>query len=492
MQTGLGRQRLLVPRLDGMRKRSIILGLLLASVGGVPAALAQPSAQPSGPIGIRVGDLEVHPGVSAEVGYDSNPLEGAGRSDVPKVDEQTVPSLRLRLAPSVSVNTAYKSARSGDLLPPRFDLSGRLAGRLDELIAIGGGEFAGKGFPVCGTTTSVKGLCDFDLNLSLDILPKRTWGGNLGLTAVRFAQPANDPKYPSNVFSRTLVGLNAELRWRPGMGNLDWSLGYVPRVTVFDVRSLGQDLLEQSIQIRGRWLFLPRTSLLFQGEQRFVSYLYWPEDCSGTGAARPNACAKTDSRPLTARFGATGLITPKLGVTLMAGWKGLFFVDGARNNAKDFDTPVGRAEVAWYFSGGSQSPSLLRVSYERDADISGLANFYQIDRVQGELNLRAAQVFNINLRGGVAFIKHPARDPAGQVPDQFDNFGELREYRPEARLVLEYHLDETLKVFSNSQFTASPRNNFVRGIREDDALPFSYNNLKFYRFYSMLGVSWTL
>src|SRR5450432_1183576 len=49
-------------------------------------------------IGIRVGDLELHPGISGEVGYDSNYFLRAP-------EETPVAAYRLRITPSISLAT---------------------------------------------------------------------------------------------------------------------------------------------------------------------------------------------------------------------------------------------------------------------------------------------------------------------------------------------------------------------------------------------------
>src|SRR5690242_6156256 len=53
-------------------------------------------------IGYRVGDFELHPGVAAEFGYDSNYLHR---------DTEPVGSLRLRITPSFSLSTLGKERR---------------------------------------------------------------------------------------------------------------------------------------------------------------------------------------------------------------------------------------------------------------------------------------------------------------------------------------------------------------------------------------------
>src|SRR3954465_2548154 len=67
-------------------------------------------------IGYRVGDFELHPGVSAEFGYDSNYLHRAP-------EENPIGSLRLRITPSLSLSTLGKERRdqAPGAPPPDFE-----------------------------------------------------------------------------------------------------------------------------------------------------------------------------------------------------------------------------------------------------------------------------------------------------------------------------------------------------------------------------------
>src|SRR3954470_7215255 len=59
-------------------------------------------------IGYRVGDFELHPGASAEFGYDSNYFHRS-----PTDDGGPVGALRLRITPSLSLSTLSKQRTEG-------------------------------------------------------------------------------------------------------------------------------------------------------------------------------------------------------------------------------------------------------------------------------------------------------------------------------------------------------------------------------------------
>ena len=108
---------------------SFVAGALLLGAG---AASAQPqyTAQADSPqwlkdrrynegIGIRTGDLELHPGIAGEFGYDSNYFlrstqdgvaNGPGASQTPPI-----PVLSFRVTPSLYLSTISRQRREGDL-----------------------------------------------------------------------------------------------------------------------------------------------------------------------------------------------------------------------------------------------------------------------------------------------------------------------------------------------------------------------------------------
>lgn len=66
-------------------------------------------------IGYRTGNLEIHPGVSAELGYDSNYFLRADDED------PVISVMRLRVTPSLSLSTLGPQRREGGGDPPKLN-----------------------------------------------------------------------------------------------------------------------------------------------------------------------------------------------------------------------------------------------------------------------------------------------------------------------------------------------------------------------------------
>src|SRR5258708_33130360 len=67
-------------------------------------------------IGIRSGDLEVHPGIAGEVGYDSNWFQRSTDTNVANgpPGAPVVPSFVVRVTPSLYLSTISRQRREGD------------------------------------------------------------------------------------------------------------------------------------------------------------------------------------------------------------------------------------------------------------------------------------------------------------------------------------------------------------------------------------------
>src|SRR5512140_2052733 len=100
--------------------------LLSAVVGGLVALPAVASAQDQpwlkdrrfteGP-GYRVGDFELHPGLSLELGYDSNYFRRAP-------EEDPIGAMRARLTPSLSFSTLTEQRKETGGAQPSFTFRG--------------------------------------------------------------------------------------------------------------------------------------------------------------------------------------------------------------------------------------------------------------------------------------------------------------------------------------------------------------------------------
>jgi len=319
--------------------------------------------------GIRVGDFELHPGVAAEFGYDSNYLR---RSD----DAGPAGALRLRITPSLSLSTLGPQRLEGAANPPMPDVEFR------GTAAVTYNEFFGvNGNPEQQRALSEQRNLSGNLDLNLNIFPRREWSAGLFAGAGRSVQPNEAGAFGSfsGLFDRFITRAGAELIWTPGAGLLDWRIGYRFNGTIFQNPEVaGLTNVEHTIQTRGRWRFLPRTALLYDARFGFISYVN-------------GDLSKTGSRPMRMQLGLNGLITPSFGVLAMGGWGASFY--DPQGLSHNFDSFIGQAEVKWYLTPNPSSDpgaatttlSSLSLGFIRDFQDSFIGTFVERDR--GYVNL---------------------------------------------------------------------------------------------------------
>jgi hypothetical protein len=307
-------------------------------------------------------------------------------------------------------------------------------------------------------------------------------GTLIGGSFSRVAHPTNDPAELGAALDHNRFGGHLDIRWRPGGGILSWSAGYVGSVLQFDNQDYALDRAEHGFRTRGRYRFLPRTALLYEGQLGFISQLH-----RGSRLA--------DAAPISSQLGINGLVTTRLSALLMAGFKAMFFEPTESGSLDDFDGVVGRGEVTWYV--GAAAPetegpedrglSHVRLGVQRDALPGGLGNFYQLNRGFMEVVLSAAGVVVVTARGGYSMVVHaPPRDTNGQP--LATNGGKIFENRIDAGLFAEYRLLPTVALLGNLEFSGSQPDNYVIV----DTNRFLQDNLKYNRFTALFGARWFL
>jgi len=340
-------------------------------------------------IGIRVGNLELHPGVSAEVGYDSNYFLRAPSED-------PLAAYRLRVTPSITLSTLgiqrLQSANGGPVRQTITFRGGAYAS-YNELIAADSKH---------SSELSDQRHADVGADALLNILPTGRVGADTYLNFVRQGQPSNNTD-TENAFDRDSFRAGAGVSWRPGGGLFDWRLGYEFLYNYFE-KSAFQNLnnYQNTVNMRGRWRFLPRTALLYDGSYTWVNY--------------PNPTIQNDGAIARSRIGMNGLITSRLSLLAMVGWAGTFYDRGAGQGPQQFDSITGQVELKWFISGGAESMnagsapvglSFASIGYTRDVSNSYLGNFYQKDRGYVGVSYLLGGVFVTSLSAGVANLKFP-------------------------------------------------------------------------------------
>jgi hypothetical protein len=359
---------------------ALVAGIAVPSVAWAqsPAWLADRNATEGK--GIEVGDFVMHPGIGAEFGYDSNYFF---RGD----DEDPIGTLRLRLTPNFSIGTRKVEGAA----PPAVAFRAAINATYDEFFPVSGSQ-AGK--DAMADNRNVGGRAD----VNVDFFPGRVVFGSLHAGLSRNIQPSNSGVQAES-FNRLVPDGGAEIGFAPGGGTFDWRFGYNFTGTFFENGDFSNlNNLNHEILTRGRWRFLPRSAMTFDGRFGFINY--------------PGGTDKTGSHPMRARLGYNGLITNSFAVSVFGGWGASFYTPKPQ---EDFDSFIGQAEVKWLITpspsndpaAASLSLSSLAVGFNRDFQDSYIGTYEESDRGYVKFSYMFAGRFLLVVDGGVAAIRFP-------------------------------------------------------------------------------------
>jgi hypothetical protein len=392
-------------------KSSVLVSTVLCGLLAVPA-VASAQDQPwlkdrrytEGP-GYRVGDFELHPGASAEFGFDSN--YNRRSSDDPLPIE---PALRFRLTPSLSFSTlgAQRRETAPGTTPPSVEFRGGLSLTYNEFIPV-----------TANSDISHQRNLGATADLALGILPGRPWSAQITASYSRILQAAIDDPSAAigslGTLNRDVPKAGAELIWTPGAGLLEWRLGYQFAGTIFEdsVNAGYLTNLNNTIETRGRWRFLPKTSLIFDGKFGFIAY--------PNGQTAPGQFQKTSSHPMRALIGVNGLVTPSFAAMAMVGWGASFYSVQGINGKDNFDSVIGQAEVKWFItpnpSSDPQAASLtlssVSVGFIRDFYDGYITTYVERDRGYAQLSYFYGGRFLLVLDGGAGPLIYPTPTDKG-------------------------------------------------------------------------------
>ncbi len=435
--------------------------------------------------GYQAGDFEIHPGIAAEIGYDSNYL---GRSDktannlyngapfAPPED-----TAELRVTPSITLRTAPAIQQQNPPVSFSFGASGTYM------------EFLSSSLQNQRNMSAAA-------NAGLAILPGREWSGSLNVAYTRSIQPTI-AGFPDLSYNNDVLVANADLVTIPNLGTLDWHFGYTFTGTFFEQGS-GQPYnnVLHTGYTKGRWRFRPRTALLYDGQVSFRTY----SDTTNASFVLHQAT------PVRARIGLEGLVTSRFAILGMVGYGATLTQPNSAadtQTVRQYDSVIGTLELR-FFPGGQPStepqskPSLLvstiALGYSRDFQASYLDDFYGLDRGYLRAEYFFAGRFLVTLQGGVGAYEHPdlffgtgnggnATAAAVKMTDAYTDIA------ADATLFLEYRVLRSLGInatatyyenFSNTQLAKSPV--FV----DNPTAAQSQYDLNVRRITAFLGVRW--
>jgi len=317
---------------------------------------------------------------------------------------------------------------------------------------------------------------DVGSDLALTLFPQGRVGVDSYLNFVHMVQPSNDTN-TENAFNRDSLRVGAGATWRPGGGLFDWRLGYEFLYNYFEKAAFHSDNnYQNTVNMRGRWRFLPRTAVLYDGGYTRVTYA--------------NNVTQNDGDIVRSSIGLNGLVTSRLSLLGMVGWAGTFY--GQRPGGtvpQQFDSITGQAELRWFITGGQDvmaaAPvglSYASLGYTRDISNSYLGNFYQRDRGYAGVSYLLGGMFVTSLDVGIANL----RFPESFFADGMQQHKAFSEQRFDARVFGEYRASSIVGINA----TVSYDQNITKvSIPTDEAnLQNNRDPLAFARWQVFLGV----
>jgi hypothetical protein len=335
-------------------------------------------------IGLRTGNLEWHPGLAGEIGYDSNYFQ---RDDSP-LDPEVQDAWRLRITPSLTLSTLDARNRGATAVgaAPMLQFQARLFAAYNEFF---GSE-----------SISEQRRVDYGAGFRAEIAPRRRLGADVFADYMRTGEPSNSAGVDA-AFDRGSVKTGAGITWRPGGGLFDWRVGYDVGYNYFEddgFRSL--DNVEHGPVTRGRWRFLPRTAILYDARYMMVRYL--------------NDTMQAGGDYVEARAGLSGLVTTRLAFLAMLGWTSSYYEAADNGVQQNYDGFVAHGELKWFLlppvseESAQTGLSSIAAGYTRNFSNSYLGAFYVRDRGYVNLDYFVGGMFLASLEGGISRVSFPA------------------------------------------------------------------------------------
>jgi len=349
-----------------------LLFVLLATASSVQAQSWLSDRKRAEGRGIRVGDLELHPGVGAEVGYLTNPFYAHANLR---------PTAALRIAPHLFLTTLRGERLEADgeqSKPGWIDFSGGLSG-----------SFLHYFEPV------VRDAFNLDLNGDLVLAPERPVSLRLTETLRRSAVPFSESTLPQggqgSDYTNYYESAGAQVLFRSAGGLLRGGLGYRFGYAWFDDKGFTyNNNISHNALLNLGWEFLPKTALFYDATFTHQSYPNRNEMLNA-----PRLTRLVNNNILTSRVGINGAITSRIGATAAVGYTTGFYSEG-----DEPDGVIGSVEVRY-----TPSPiSEVALAFDRGFLPSYQGNFQDRTRIYARTRWLFIGALMLAARAGVEFL----------------------------------------------------------------------------------------
>lgn len=325
--------------------------------------------------GIRAGDFEIHPGLGAEIGYDSNVTNASGAATGPTGPiADVISSAVLRVTPHVYLTTltGERTQEGGDA--PAIIFSGGLNASYYHW------------FGTSGTADNVEG----DLNAHLDINHGKPVALVLDERFTRTVRPYADSLSGTTPdYGRNTNAVGAQGIFTTTGGVLSGRLGYTFVYDFFDYNQFAYaNNFDHQFLVAGSYRFLPRTAIVYDFNADYMSY-------QPAGSA-PSALLSNGFR-LATRIGLNGAFTSRLSASAMIGYAAGFYENML---SSDYESLVAQVEARWQISDGAR----LALGYDRNFYPAFIGNFVRRDRGYANFQLLVSGQFLLGLEVAVGLL----------------------------------------------------------------------------------------
>jgi len=356
--------------------------------------------------GIRLGQLELHPGIGVEGGYDNNVFFASA-------DPQS--SFLLRVTPHLYVSTLSEERRGQD------DSEAEPGEQSSVQFRAG---LSASYFQYFSSQARSNVGADADVRLTLGA--GRPFSFTLFESFGRTVRPFTELGAANRNYARDQNNAGVELgfgtRGNVFRGTLSYDLGY----DFFEGDSFqAATSLEHGIGAGWSWRFFPQTAFLYDLDVKLTSY---PNESAEGPLLSGNTRIRT-------RLGVNGALTQRFSLLAMVGY-GV----GLYQTGDDYESVVGQLELRFRLS-----PQVnLSLGYDRDFFRSFIGGFYLRDQGYAEFQLLGGGAFLLGLRGSVSSLSYGAALDASGDPLGAGGTSDRSDVRAAASVFAEYRASDWL------------------------------------------------
>jgi hypothetical protein len=357
----------------------LTIGLALGSGIAVQAgAQWLPDRQYAEGPGIRLGELELHPGIAVRGGYDNNVFRSDGKTrtgpnGVPITNElQGAPILAVTPHLYLSTETAQRSMQGEDR---------------------GGGGPRFIGFRGGLSATYLHYFIDdaprnvaIDTDLFLGIAQGRPVGVDLAVAYVRTVSPFTENARNGNAYVVDVLDPKLRLKFNSRGQVLTAYAGYSPRYNHYESGVFNYlNALTHTIDVGAAWRFLPSTALIYDASLGLQDYV-------NQQASDNLLLLYSNNQIFRTRLGVNGAVSNRINLRVLAGYATGFYKS---THLDEFEDVIGEAVLEYNFD-----PHRFDIGYQRDIQSSPVGAWYQTDRGFGKLSFMFARRFGLGFEAG--------------------------------------------------------------------------------------------